>query len=218
MNKSIYIAVLNQGWIRPELSRILTRLTHQNKYNLTIKYPSFKPIEHNRNKMVKDFLENTTAEFLLFIDGDNVPPINVLDLADYQKDIIGGLCFGWKHNTVIPLILELNTKENIEKGEDKYRVMEVPEDKGLVECDGVGTGLMMIKRDVLEEIKYPFENYYDEDGIKTTGLDLNFCEKAKKKGFKVYCHTDFQVAHWNNRNLQLMYNTYNKLNENKKHK
>jgi len=74
----------------------------------------------------------------------------------------------------------------------------------------------MLSRKVLSSIKHPFENIYDEDGIKTTGLDLEFCNRAKAKGFKIYCHTDYKISHWTDFDLKTMYNTYLQLkHENK---
>lgn len=204
-NKGIYIAVLNQGWIRPELSELMANLPKQRTYNLFINYPANKPITHNRNTIVKRFLE-TNLDYLLMIDGDNVPPRNVLELADYDKDIIGGLCYAFMRNTLIPLCLKNNN-------EGSYDMMDVSKNHGLVECAGVGSGVMMIKREVLENIPFPFENTYDPEGIKTMGLDINFCKKAKKKGYKIWCHLDYKCSHWTILDLKQIYMGYDVLRE-----
>ena len=44
-------------------------------------------------------------------------------------------------------------------------------------------------------MKHPFENVYDEDGVKTLGNDFHFCQKAKKLGFRVWVHLDYVADH-----------------------
>jgi len=202
-SKSIYISILNQGWIRPELATLLSRLPEQRKYNLYIGYPAHKPITNNRNIIVKRFLESG-MDYLLMIDNDNVPPENILDLADYEKDIVSGLCFAFMKNMIIPLCLKMNQEKT-------YDLMDIEEKSGLVECDGVGSGVMMIKREVLEKLPFPFRNEYDPEGIKTKGLDVNFCRRAKEIGFKVWCHLDMKCSHWTPVDIRNVWIGYNEL-------
>lgn len=202
-NKGIYIAILNQGWIRPELSTLLANFPKQRLYNVYIGYPAHKPITHNRNTIVKRFLE-TDYDYLLMIDSDNIPPQNILELADYDKDVIGGLCYAFMKNMIIPLCLKQNK-------EGSYDMMDVHKNEGLVEVDGIGSGVMMIKREVLENIPFPFENTYDPEGIKVRGLDIHFCEKAKKKGYEVWCHLDYKCSHWSIIDLKQVYIGYDVL-------
>jgi len=187
--KGVYIAVLNQGAIRPELSLLLQELPQQNKYELHITYPAYKPITQNRNKIVQDFLTRPEFDYLIMIDSDNVPQTNLLDLVDYQKDIIGVFYCGFQKNMIIPYVMK-------EAPDGLLKVMDIRNKQGLVECDAVGTGVIVIKREVLEKLKFPFRNEYDEDGIKLWGLDFNFCKRARKLGFKVYCHLDHITSHW----------------------
>ncbi len=187
--KGIYIAVLNQGEIRSELAHVLLELSHQDKYNLMVTYPCDKPISYNRNKLVQDFLQNKNFDYLLMLDDDNVPPMNILNLADFDKDVICGLSFGWQQNMVIPSVFR-------RKPDGLYTVAPFVGDEGLMEIDAAGSGQMMIARRVLEEVKYPFRNEYDRDGIKKLGLDLNFCQMVKEAGFKVWIHLDYISSHW----------------------
>lgn len=196
--KSIYISVLNQGEIRVELAKVLTELTHQNKYNILISYPSDKPISHNRNKIVQDFLNHKDYDYLLMFDDDNIPPTNILNLADFDKDVICGISFGYQQNLVIPSVFK-------RKDDGLYSVHEFTGEEGLMEVDAAGSGQMMIARRVLEKIQYPFRNEYDRDGIKKLGLDLNFCQRVKELGFKVYAHTDYICSHYVTFDLKEVY-------------
>ncbi len=196
--KSIYIAVLNQGNIRTELVTVLNELSHQqDRYKLFITYPSHKPISYNRNKIVQDFL-TTECDFLMMVDSDIIPPSNILNLADFNEDIVAPLMFAYQEKTVIPLILKQET-------DGLWGVQNFKGNEGLIEVDATGTGCIIIKREVLEKIKWPFRNEYDADGIKKYGLDLMFCQRAKKEGFKVYCHLDYPCSHWITMDLKDVY-------------
>lgn len=205
-SKGVYVAILNQGNVRTELSYFVTEITHQHKYRLYLTYPAAKPIANNRNQIIQDFLSKPEYDYLMMVDSDIVPPHNYLDLVDFDKDIISGVCFAYADNSIIPLVLRHLTPEEIAKADQEnpqersrpYRVMPFDGDEGLIECDAVGSGAMIMKREVVEALKdeQPFCNIYDEQGIKTLGLDLSFCKKAKEKGFRVWTHLDYISSHW----------------------
>lgn len=223
--KGVYIAVLNQGNIRAELSYMITEMTHQRKYRLHVCYPAGKPIAQNRNEIVQDFLyKHQEMDYLMMCDSDIIPPANFLDLVEYDKDIIGGICFAYRQGSIIPLLLERKknfNKLDEEKGEYPYSVMEhLKGDEGLVEVDAIGTGVIIIRRNVLEELEdeQPFCNQYDKKGIKQLGLDLSFCYKAKQKGFKIFAHLDYLSSHWQTVDLKDLYSAVSQSNEIKSQK
>jgi len=204
-NKSIYIAILNQGSIRPEMADLMSGLSSQRKYKILINYPCAKPITNNRNQIVKKFLE-TEMDYLLMIDNDCIANEKLLDLADYDKDIIGGVCFGYLKKMVVPFVMK-------KKLTGKYDVVDINKNSGVIECDGIGSGTMMIARRVLEELPFPFRNEYDPEGIKTRGLDFNFCRRAKKLGYKVWVDTDMLVSHWTTVDLKTIWETFNSIKD-----
>jgi len=197
---AIYIAVLNQGDIRSELANVLTQYANQDDYELYITYPALKPITQNRNKIVQDFLSKSQFDYLIMLDSDNVPPPNLLNLVDYKKDIIGSLYFGYQRNMIVPFCLELQ-KNGL------FQVADLKGKRGLIECDAIGTGIIVIKRKVLEDerLRFPFRNEYDKDGIKMLGLDINFCKRAKELGYKVWLHLDYISSHWVTMDLKDIY-------------
>ena len=92
-----------------------------------------------------------------------------------------------------------------------YSVDDHLNKSGLQECDATGTGCIIIKREVIEKVKKPFENIYDKDGIKTLGLDLSFCQKAKELGYRVWVHLDYVASHFYTYDLKdFFYLTINK--------
>jgi len=122
------------------------------------------------------------------IDGDIIPPHNILNLADFQKDIVSALTFMYQQNAVAPLVLK-------ETPEGTYTIANFKGHEGLIEVDTVGTGCVMLSRKVLEAIKAPFNDVFDEDGVRKYGLDIAFGRRAKAKGFKIYAHLDYPCGH-----------------------
>ncbi len=187
-NKKVYVAVLNEGTVRIELAAVLHDMPFQSKYDVYITYPNDKPISNNRNKIVQDFLAHKEYDYLLMIDDDIIPPKNILNLADFQKDIISAMTFMYQQNMVCPLILKKNN-------EGTYGMAQYKGYEGLVEVDTVGTGCVMLSRKVLEAIKRPFEDVFDEDGVRKYGLDISFGKKALEAGFQPYLHLDYPCGH-----------------------
>jgi len=207
--KTVYLAILNQGWIRAELVLLLTKWIRESPYNLYLRLPAKKPIMNNRNDIVKDFLSKD-FDYLMMLDCDIIPPSDFLTLVDYDKDIIGGLCFCCKNqkgrDVIIPLALDKKPtgKKDVKW---KYRPVKLEGCEGLVEVDAVGTGAIIIARRVLEhpKMKPAFVDYYDKEGLRIEGLDLSFCRRAKELGFKVYTHTSFPCSHWTEMDLMQIY-------------
>ena len=77
----------------------------------------------------------------------------------------------------------------------QYKMLPSDQRKGVVECDGLGAGCMMIKREVLKAISAPFVDKIREDGRREIGHDYYFCEKAKAQGFKVYADWEVLCDH-----------------------
>lgn len=196
---TIYLAILNQGEIRIELVYLLVRWMQDDRYKIYLDLPCDKPIAHNRAKIVERFLKSG-YDYLMMLDGDIIPPADTISLADYDKDVIGGACFAYKNSSIVPLVLEYNKGEG-----DEYRVKSGDKMFGVQEVDAIGTGCIMIARRVLEDVKAPFINIYNEDGIRERGLDLSFCKKAKKLGYKVWVNFDYLCSHWTMVDLKAIY-------------
>lgn len=139
-------------------------------------------IHEARNKLVEAFLRIKRAEYFLFIDGDMTFPRYALEklLAD-DKDIVTGLYVGRREPH--RLIARVKVKNTFQDPEIK---------EGLIEVDGVGMGFCLIKRKVFEAMSYPWFEYDMKQKISS---DIQFCLKAKEKGFRVFVDTDVRFGH-----------------------
>lgn len=154
--------------------------------------------DRNRNQIVERFMQGG-FDYLLFLDTDMVyPPDTLIKYIESGKDLIGGVYF--KRSTPhFPVV---------------YRKQEagkfVPIDplsygyNQLVEVDGLGTGGMLISRNVFEAIEAQGKEYWfkysDNYHLHNTGErqathDLVFCEIAQSAGIQPYLHTGVRMGH-----------------------
>ena len=169
-------------------------------------------IEWNSNKLVKRFLE-TDGTHLLFIETDvKIPPEAPLQLLNFNKDIVGALLFfresyfphmfkfrgieknEWGHDIeaftpMCDVVYDFLLKHNIPLVDDSFFIEGK---QGLVECDSVSPGCMLIKRRVFERMPPPWfvpsESY---------AQDVEFCRYAQRTGFKVFCDMGIICGHYN---------------------
>lgn len=144
-------------------------------------------VASNRNKIARDFLQGKhngkfigKRDVLFMIDDD------VLPMRDDWAQIMSAAPFDICAAPVLMHKLpDVPIIWNCFNG-DRLQTFDLPED-GYVECDAVGTGLIMIHRRVLEhpDMRAPFLQELDPDGVIHVGQDIQFCRRAKKAGFTV---------------------------------
>jgi hypothetical protein len=157
------------------------------KYDFQLFLPQARPIPNNRNKIVKQFLKGNW-DILFMIDDDTVPLKNPFVMLDNDKDVCGG-CYPGHGNRGFHFHVYTLDKTQYP---DKIFFHFVPPERriGLQKVDAVATGCIAIKRHILEKMKAPFEDMFDEDGILITNDDMAFCLKCMNLGIDVY-------ADWN---------------------
>lgn len=154
-------------------------------------------IAENRNYCVIQAQKNN-SDYLFFVDDDMSFPPETLDiLLSHQKDIVGVNSY----SRILPL--SPTTGLMNEKGEYKHPdhypewEMKIPDE--LFEAYFVGCGVCLINMKVFEKIKEPFFRFsYNENGLVKSGEDGNFCDRARKEGFKVWCDPNVSVGHIGN--------------------
>lgn len=193
----IYVVVLNKGWTRSELWwTLIPSMKATEGVEVQFENPALswaQPVSNNRNMIVKRFLE-TDADYLLMLDHDIMPLHNPALLAFAEKDIIGIPAKVRQKGHVTNWVAYVKSKkEGLYIGVD---FTQAPPDIDLLEVDAIGAGCILIHRTVLEAIKAPFLEKFDEDGIVELGEDFAFCERAKEHGFKIYAHATWRCEHW----------------------
>jgi len=185
---SILVAITHRGDIVAGLESKLSKWIYEFNGKAELYFSNINPTYSNRNTVVKYFLEKTEHTHLLFIDSDTVPFYDPLKMVNLNLDIVGGVYPAWRINHYEWLAM-------LRQPDGHYKMLPSDNRKGVVECDGLGAGCMMIKREVLEMIKAPFADKVREDGRREIGHDYYFCEKAKAKGYKVWADWEVLCDH-----------------------
>lgn len=164
-----------------------------------------------RNTAVRDFLRDSEAEWLWWVDTDmGFAPDAVellLQAADpTQRPIMGGLCFanrdvdndgmGGRIAVAAPVIMDWKHVDGEAGFDTRWNYAQ----NAIVRCDGVGSACVLIHRSVFERIQAEFgEHWYTRRINGTTGQlmseDLSFCSRAMALEIPVYVHTGVKTTH-----------------------
>lgn len=208
MNKPIrvYMGIPGTGSRLDFQCYVLREMEEKYKGRVEFVYPKacVQRIFHDaaRSAISREFLE-TDCDVLWFLDSDIAPSPKAFDfLLEYYDDWqLAGLPYpvfmtppGGKTQQAIICVYE---NDGI-----GLKASKIPKE-GIKFVDGLATGCMFIKREVLEKIPHPhFEFEYDQEtrGLKV-GEDLGFCLKTAALGYRYL--TDFSqvCGHYKTVNL-----------------
>lgn len=158
-----------------------------------------------RNRIVREFLQSTRFEWLLFIDSDMFWKVDdlrkLINTADaVERPVVGGLCFADQNGQLFPTIYMLD------KNTGSYHVaLDYPQDKAFP-VDGTGAAFIMIHRRVLERVgaAYTEPTPWFADTIvngEERGEDLTFCQRVRELGYPIYIDARVKVGHVKQRYL-----------------
>jgi hypothetical protein len=159
-------------------------------------------VSRARNLLVGNFLETNCTD-MLFIDSDmSINPDDITRLLAWSstKNIVAGIACARKKQATY--------YSNLDQDENGCIAMDK---MGLVRAKRVGTGFMMIQRQVLETLrdKHPEWRYYDASAdkhlyslfdFKSTpegyiGEDYLLCDRAREEGFEVWIDPTIKIGH-----------------------
>jgi len=209
----VEVVALTEGWQCDNLAnlRLVLGIT-EGRCERAFAVSRAQPVASNRNGIVKRFLVGD-ADYLLMLDHDQMfhPQQNPLDYVFEDLDVVGFPTPLWKPDRSPTNPIRWNVW--LEDGEGNRTSGTLEEGAGLVECAAVGTGAILIARRVFEhpDLRAPFLDEWDEDGIRTRGEDLTFCERARAAGFRVYAAMDMPCGHLKEVNLLHMMRLMNEM-------
>ncbi len=166
----------------------------KSKYTYSIIRTNMLPIERNRTHLTNMALKDPTCTHCLYIDTDIVPnDLNFLDImVSYDLPILGLLC-----TKKIPPYEPIIYKKDVPEGETLNNFWIGFNRGDLVEVDATGTGCLLVKREVFENMPQPYFKFissYTHDVYQSE--DIYFIEAAKKLGYKTYVDTGHTCKHY----------------------
>lgn len=164
-----------------------------------------------RNTAVKEFLTDSTAAWLWWVDTDmGFAPDTVdrlIEAADPdERPVVGALAFanrevendgmGGRRSVIAPVVLDWKTIDG-ESGFDTR--WDYPRDT-VTRVHGVGSACVLIHRSVFERVAAQFgPNWYSRARNPSTNAliseDLSFCVRANALDIPLYVHTGVQTTH-----------------------
>lgn len=207
----VLVTVPTTGWIHKHSAFALLKLQLDRRFKLRILLPTHRPFENNLHHIVNDFMAGDEDCWLSF-DADNPPIGNPLDLVLYDKDVIGCPTPIWHNDKPGDRPYCFSAFDGAPGG---YR--EHPPGGGLQRVDAVGTGCFLVARRVFEDPemrKAPFQRTYHEDGTVDKGNDIAFCERARARGFEIWCHYGYPCRHFNEIEITEIYQAFGAIDGN----
>ena len=144
-----------------------------------------------RTKLVNQAIEQNCTH-ILFLDSDMVFPSDTLARLLYDdKDIVTALCFGRVGNH------RPCAYKKVTRGDDTHSGKTEPIDTehipDMLKVDGCGAAVLLIKLDVFKEMTKKFHKWFEPEWNR--GEDLSFTERAKDRGYEIWCDTTLEIGH-----------------------
>lgn len=191
--KKILIAIPTAKNIEPDTFKSIYDLTIPDGYETTFQYFFGYNVDQVRN-LIADWVVKG-YDYLFSVDSDIAFPSDTLvKLLSHNKDIVSGLYIQRKPGMHI-----LEIYESTPTGGVTQMPYEKLKGRHLVEVAGCGFGCVLVKANVLQTVGYPQFKYHSAiDHNHTVSEDVDFCKKAKDKGFTIWADPSVLCRHTGN--------------------
>lgn len=167
------------------LSQESGRARERGQYDLRWCVPGPKAKVVVARNMASQICLNSGGDYLLLVDDDMVVPYDmVASLLRHDVDIISPIFFR-SMPPIEPLVFDVDELSNT------MPIMNYPKNALFETPGGSGTGVMLIKRQVLEVMEVPI---WKGSIDPTIGEDVVFCRRARALGFKSWCDSSVKVS------------------------
>ncbi len=192
------------GWIHPSILQFFCDIPFKKGYAFRmVPIHNFIPAASGRNLFAKQ-VKDGDMDWICMIDNDMALPENFLDtLKDVPADasIVVPTFYMWNQ-----FELKLTLCWGMDNATEGVVAKLAPGFHELTKC---GTGAIFIKPEVFRALEYPYFTYlHNEDGSMYGTEDIQFCLRAREKGFKIYGNSSLKVGHYHSVELSSMWDWY----------
>lgn len=186
---------VSHSWYESQQAVLLHELGRGNEVYLRSQRGVNGVLGESRNLVVEKFL-STEAEYLFWSDTDmGYAPDTIERLLAHETGVVGGLYFGQTSHVpdgmggyrlaTFPLIFLLEDKAFLP-------AFDYPRNQ-VVQCDGTGSGIILIHRSVFEAIDGDWYSPYPTS--PKCSEDLAFCLRLKALEIPLYIDTSVKATH-----------------------
>tara|TARA_Y100000310_G_scaffold345757_1_gene469340 strand:- start:1375 stop:2073 length:699 start_codon:yes stop_codon:yes gene_type:complete len=153
---------------------------------------AMKRITHSRN-ILRDIAIKENYDYFLSLEQDVIPPPEVIQqLLKHNKDVVSAVVYtkfllGDATERKIRPLMWIENKDGTQTM--RFASPEIENKAGLIKIKACGLGCILIKRNVLEKIKFRLnekENTYD---------DIPFCADVVSNGFDLFGDANVKCKH-----------------------
>jgi len=204
----VCIAVPHSGSITAELALDLVTLMRERRDRIDsiVGVGNISLLTRSRNIMVKNFLDETDAQWLLMIDSDEQLPLSAFDALvstahEVDRPFVAALVFAafFEGDSLRPVpVIYRNTPDRGLQPWDDYTKDAV------VEIDASGTGCILLHRRLLEKMRETANHnqgtdwcWFQDGAIEGRWFseDLLFCRRVAALGFPMVANTSAVLPH-----------------------
>lgn len=201
--KKILIGVPTARYIEVDTFKSIYDLAKPEGYELHFQYFWGYNVEQVRNIMVNWMLLNG-FDYMLSVDSDIILPqdalIRLLAAQTPTVGITSGVYIQRKEGVRIPEVYV----HNPETGGQRNMDINLVQGDMRIEVEGVGFGCCLVSRAVFEAVGNPWFEYRSNiEFHKVVSEDVDFCTKARAKGFRVVLDTGIKCGHISRTTLQV---------------
>lgn len=173
---------------------------------------STNTLVEQRNKAAEFVLDESQADWLLFVDSDmgfdEDAVDRLLDAADPdERPVMGALCFGLKRvksdmrggwiTDPFPTLYDWKTND---AGESGFALRMVYNPNTVTRVAATGAAFLLIHRSVLGKLRAEYGDCWFDRGrlAEDQGLmgeDISFCARAGRIGIPIHVHTGVETTH-----------------------
>lgn len=182
--QKILIAIPTARYIEPDTFKSIYDLEIPDGYEVNFQYFYGYSVSQVRN-LIADWVIKG-YDYLFAVDHDITFSKDTLTkLLSHNKDMITGVY----RQRLEPPTLELYELDG--KRRTSFTLGSIP-----FQIGGCGFGCVLVKKEVLETVGYPQFVYHEAlDHKDTFSEDMDFCKKAREKGFEVWCDPSIHCGH-----------------------
>lgn len=149
-------------------------------------------IVESRN-VFRDKVINEGYDYFLSLEQDVIPPVDVIErLLSHNLKIVTAVYFHYKKEfgygapVLTPVLF---TDGGLGWNKIRFMRFEDVDKDGLIEVAGCGVGCVLMRRDVLERVRFRYDPEHDAFD------DVYFSMDSKEHGFKIWCDTSVKCKH-----------------------